>query len=498
VVRELSVDVVIVGSGPGGAVAAARLSAAGARVAVLEEGGEFTGADFGGLEQDAYPLLYQEHGARSTEDLSIQVLQGRTVGGGSTVSWMTCFRTPASTLAAWEAMGVEGVDAASLRPHWDEVERRLDVHAGLPEDVNANNGVLRDGCSILGWGWNQLARNSTDCPNLGLCGMGCPVDAKNDARRTYLSDARRNGATVYAGFRVDRIVTRGRRASGVLATGIDPRTDAPTGDTLDVRAGTVVVAGGALNSPALLRRSGLGGSAVGRRTWLHPVVATAALFERTINPWSGSPQSIGSHHFAQRGGRMGFFIETPPVHPMLAALAFPAFGMEHRAFRAALPRVNVLIGLGIDGFSAEEPGGRVRVRRDGTMRLSYPLTSRHREALVQAMKAMARIQLAAGAQRVMSLHTRPVEVRRESEVERLAQAPFGPNHLSMFSAHPMGGCAMGRSPKSSVVDSRGRVHGVDNLVVADGSVFPTSLGVNPMISIYGVASLFASELAAKG
>jgi choline dehydrogenase-like flavoprotein len=493
--------VAVVGSGPGGAIAAAVLAAAGCSVVVLEEGGLSTRADFDMREATAYPRLYQDGGRRATDDLSILVLQGRSVGGGSTVNWMTCYRTPARTLDYWERRcGVVGVNEEVLGPLWDSIENRLGVHVAEESDVNRNNRVLWEGCQRLGYGVERLARNSDGCTNLGYCGMGCPIDAKRDARLTYLDDAMSSGAEVFSNCRVELLVTEGSRVREVRASVLNPETGEPVGRPLTVRPKVAVLAGGALNTPALLHRSRLlhPEGMLGRGTWLHPVVAMAAEFPEEIAPFSGSPQSVGCRHFVERGARMGFFIEAPPVHPMLAALAFPAFGREHAQFLSRLSRTNVLIGLAVDGFSEEERGGTVRPRPDKGVRLRYPLTERHRETLVEAMKEMARIQFAAGAQRVISLHSPPVELRSASDLPRLEEAPFGPNRLSLFSAHPMGGCPMGEDPRRSVVNSRGRHHRFENLHIADGSVFPTSVGVNPMISIYGISRLFAEGIARRG
>jgi choline dehydrogenase-like flavoprotein len=491
--HEISCDVAVIGSGPGGSIMAATLAEVGARVAILEEGPDTDRSEFDMEEGTAYPRLYQDQGSRATDDLAIMILQGRSVGGGTTVNWMTCFRTPETTLEVWERRhGVSGIHEESLGPHFSRVERRLNVHAAGAEDVNPNNRVLLDGATRLGYQANLLLRNSDGCENLGYCGMGCPVEAKKTSTLTFLRDAVRCGAEVFADCRAERLEASGRRVAAVRARNLE------TGVALTLRARTVVLAGGAINTPVLLLRSGLGGPAVGRRTWIHPVTATVAEFPHPVEAYYGSPQSVGSRHFAERGSRMGYFIETPPVHPMLAALAIPAFGAVHRNFMERLPRTSALIGLTIDGFSKEERGGTVKIDRSGRGHFFYPLGERNREAIVEAMKTMARIQLAAGALRVHTLHTQPVEIRREEDLPRIEKAPFGPNRLSLFTAHQMGGCAMGEDPKTSVVDSRGRHHDLDNLYVCDGSVFPTGLGVNPMISIYAVASLFAAELAKRG
>ena len=259
--------------------------------------------------------------------------------------------------------------------------------------------------------------------------------------------------------------------------------------------GLVVLAGGALNTPALLLRSklGNGNGRVGRRTFLHPTVPLLAFYDEPIEGFSGPPQSVACHHFADRGERVGYFMETSPVHPMLSAVAFPGFGAAHGRTIERLAHAQATIALLIDGHHGDQ-GGSVASDLDGRLRVSYPLDPALREAAVDAIKSMARLQLAAGAREVVTLHEDPLTLRSESDFARVDDAPFGPNLHALFSAHQMGGCAMGEDPATSVVDSRGRHHEIENLWITDGSVFPTSLGVNPQLSVYALARHFATGI----
>jgi choline dehydrogenase-like flavoprotein len=490
----------VVGSGAGGATAAAVLTAAGARVAVLEEGGHYTRRDFNLQESWAYPALYQEHGNRATDDLSIMILQGRSVGGGTTVNWTSSFRTPERTLALWAARhAVRGLDAPTLAPHFEAVEKRIDVGHGDPDDVNNNNRKLREGAAKLGWQPELIHRSVKGCARLGYCGMGCPLDAKRSSRTTYLADAVAGGAQVYADCRATLVETDRGRARAVVAEVLDRASDRPRGRFVAYARRGVVLAGGAINTPALLLRSkaGTDGGRVGRRTFLHPTVPLIAFYDQPIEAFYGAPQSVAVHHFADRGERVGYFFETAPIHPMLAALAFPGFGDSHRKIVERLPYAQATIALLVDGHH-DDDGGTVATGGDGRIKLSYPLTPALREAAVSALGDMARLQLAAGAREVMTLHETPLSIRTEADIAAIAAAPFGPNRHTLFSAHQMGGAAMGEDPARSVVDSRGRHHQLENLWIADGSVFPTSLGVNPQLSVYAHAHLFATEIAKAG
>jgi choline dehydrogenase-like flavoprotein len=494
-------DVVVVGSGAGGSVLAERLTARGLDVVMLEEGGYWTRHSFDGREDHSYPRLYQEMGNRATDDQSVLILQGRNVGGGTTVNWCTCFRTPRRVLERWrDQHGVKGLGEEALIPHWEAIEKRLHIAEWPLDRMNDNNRVLWDGCGKLGYSRGLIRRNVNNCANLGYCGLGCPLDAKMSMLVTLIPDAVERGMTVQANASVRRVLHDGKRATGVEARLLDPETDRPTGTTLTVNARTVAVCGGAINSPALLLRSGLDGNGnVGKRFFLHPVVIMTAKMADPVVPWTGAPQAAYSHHFIERGpGKVGFFLEVPPIMPLIAATVFPGFGDPHQALLEELPYTHSAIALCQDGLLPEDVGGTVKLRDPNERRVSidYPLRPFHFEAFRSACKEMARIQFAAGALEVRSLHSVPVRIRKAADIDRLLDAaPWEAGRVRVATAHQMGGCAMGGDPRTSVVDSTLRYHGLDNLFVVDGSVFPTSLGVNPQETIYGVAR-WASQFVA--
>jgi choline dehydrogenase-like flavoprotein len=500
---EVSADVCIVGSGAGGAVLAEQLVAKGQRVVMLEEGGYHSRADFNMRESWAYPALYQEMGNRSTDDQSILMLQGRAVGGGTTVNWCTSFRTPKPVLDFWAAeFGVDGFTESALGPHFDALEERLHIAEWPLEAMNRNNRVLWDGCGKLGLGRGLVRRNVNQCADLGKCGLGCPIDAKQSMAVTLIPDAVERGMDVYANASARRLLIEGRRVRGVEAQLLEPSSDVPTGVTLHVRAKTVAVCGGAINSPALLLRSGLLGQGnVGKRLFLHPVVIMSAQMEEPVEAWAGAPQSAYSRHFIERGpDRMGYFLEAAPLYPMIAATVLPGFGVSHQRLMERLPYTQVCIGLAVDGFLPGDVGGTVRLREPTERRvhIDYPLTPKLWEALRDAAVSMARIQFAGGAREVVSLHASPVVLRPKDDVAAvLGRAPWEAGRVRVATAHQMGGCCMGKDPARSVVDSSLRYHGLDNLFVVDGSVLPTSLGVNPQETIFGLARLRAGDVAAS-
>ena len=500
---EVSADVCVVGSGAGGAVLSEQLVSRGLRVVMLEEGGYHTRAEFNMRESWAYPALYQEMGNRATDDQSVLILQGRSVGGGTTVNWCTSFRTPERVLDRWASdYGVQGLTTAALTPHWEVLERRLHISEWPREGMNRNNHVLWVGCEKLGFSRGLIRRNVNNCADLGKCGLGCPIDAKQSMLVTLIPDAVERGMDVYANASARRLIVEGRRVRGVEAQILDGSSDAPKGVTLTVRAKTVAVCGGAINSPALLLRSGLTGRGnVGKRLYLHPVVIMAAQMEQPVEAWNGAPQAVYSHHFIDRGpDRMGYFLEVPPLYPMIAANVLPGFGVAHQTLMQRLPSTQVTIAITADGFVPGDVGGSVRLGdpKERRVHIDYPLHPWHWEAFRDACEVMARVQFAGGAREVFSLHASPVRLRPGDDIGRLlAAAPWEAGRVRVATAHQMGGCCMGKDAEHSVVDSTLRYHDLDNLFVVDGSVLPTSLGVNPQETIFGIARLRSADVAAS-
>lgn len=497
--QALAADVCVIGSGAGGAVAAAVLAEAGLKVVVLEEGGHYQRADFNMREADMYPKLYQDGGGRATEDLAISILQGRCIGGGTTVNWTTCFRTPDYVLEHWKSVfGITGWGREVLEPSFSAVETRLNIRPALESDMNPNNRVLWEGARAIGLQPALVQRNVVRCFKTGYCGVGCPVDAKQGMHLTYLKDAVARRTTVYPRVRVTRLVEKGAQIVAAEGTVLEADRDRAAGKKVSVAADTFVLAGGAINSPALLLRSALSRTTAvpGRRTFLHPAVPSVARFAAPVRGFSGAPQTVALHHYERAtDARLGFFIEAAPLHPMLTATTIPMFGDAHRAFMEALPNYQALIAILIDGFDPDSEAATVRVTNGSGLRVRYRFHARFWAGVRAAMRAMAEIQLAAGAEHVATAHTEPLFLRSASDLAQIERAPTGPLRQILASAHQMGGCAMGARPESSVVDPALRHWGYKNLYVMDGSVFPTAVGVNPSESIYAFSHRASQQLA---
>nr|WP_299245032.1 GMC family oxidoreductase [uncultured Halomonas sp.] len=494
-------DVIIVGTGAGGGTSAEILTQAGLSVVLVEEGSLKASSDFENDEAKAYAELYQEGAARMTADGGISILQGRTVGGSTTVNWTSSFRTPTPTLNHWAAVhAVTGLDAESLAPWFAHMEARLGI-APWAVPPNPNNDVLRAGCEALGWHWSAIPRNVRGCWNLGYCGTGCPTNAKQSMLLTTLPAALEAGATLIHGARAERLVIEDERVVGVECRGMNATLSRADGPGLQIRGSHVVLAGGGINTPGLLLRSQAPDpfERLGKRTFLHPVALTVAQFDQRIDGYYGAPQSIHSDHFQWREGvtgPLGFKLEVPPMQPSIMAALFGGHGREGLARMGRLSHSSVAIALMRDGFHPESQGGQVVLRKDGTPVLDYPLNDYLFGGVRRAYLAMGELQFAAGAEAVMPGHSH-ARLSRDwpdfrAQVERLSYAL---HDVRLASAHVMGGCALGDDPRHAVVDSRGRHHQLENLSVLDGSLFPTSIGANPQLSIYAIVARLASRLA---
>ena len=485
----IAADAVVVGSGAGGGVAAAELAAAGRHVLVLEQGALATEDEFEGREDRGAAGLFWDRQLLTTEDLAISVFAGRTVGGGTVVNWNTSLRLPEDVREEWTRAGLDGMGSA-LDEHYDAVESRLDIDTEESER-NAQNAVLAEGLDALGIPWRVIPRNVAGCGDCGHCGYGCRRGAKQSTMRTYLADALATGAELVARCHADRIAVAHGAAAGVEATCAD-------GSRITVRAPLVVLAGGAIGTPALLLRSGLGGPQVGRSLHLHPVPAVLGLYERPIRTWSGVPQSVVSDAFARIEGGYGFRLEVPAALPGVLAAALPwRSAAQHRSLMEELAHVAVFIPIVRD-----REAGRVVIDRAGKAVLRYRVSGLTARLCTRAIVEAACLHLGAGAREAITLHTDPLHVRQGDDLQAFARAVerrgVGPNRVGMFSAHQMSSARMGADPRRSVADPDGWVRGIRGLAVADAAAFPSASGVNPMLTVMALARRNVGRMLSRG
>jgi choline dehydrogenase-like flavoprotein len=503
--RTLDADVVIIGSGAGGGVTAEILALAGLSIVIVEEGALKSSRDFKMREADAYPALYQESAARKTADKGINILQGRTVGGSTTVNWTSSFRTPPDTLRFWQQRyGLAGYTEQELAPWFALMEARLHI-GDWQAAPNENNDLLRRGAEKLGIPTGLIRRNVNGCWNLGYCGMGCPTNAKQSMLVSTIPSALDHGATLVTRARAERFVLSGERISGeridaLECTLLDDAGLQPNGRRLRLRARHYVLAGGAINSPALLLRSeapdpsGL----LGKRTFLHPTLISAALFPQRVDGYAGAPQTVYSDHFLRTqaiDGPLGYKLEAPPLHPVLLSTTMAGFGTGHADMMRQFPHLQGMLALLRDGFHPDSQGGSVALGAGGAPVLDYRLNDPLWDGARRALLTMAEIQFAAGADAVQVAHeTAPRYAAWREAQAGIAALPYRTHLTRVASAHVMGGCMMSGDGKG-VTGPDGRYHGLANLSVHDGSLFPTSIGANPQLSIYGITARLASQLA---
>ncbi len=492
----LQCDVCVVGSGAGGSVIASELQRAGKSVVVLEMGQYRNESDFKQLELPGMLELYLGGGLATSEDGSIAILAGSTLGGGTVVNYMNCIRTPERVRREWAAMGIQGIDQPGYERHINTIWERLSVN-DTATSHNRTHQKLIEGCEQLGYPHRALTRNTdVSCEDPSVCGYcftGCQKGCKQSTMKTFLQDAADAGARFVVGARAERILAQDARATGVQAA--VTHEDGST-STLTVNAPSVVVACGAIESPALLLRSGIGGPAAGKHLRLHPASIVAGVYEQPIEGWIGQLQSALSDQFAECEGDHGFLIEAVGASPAIQAISLPwEDGFKHkellaRTFKYLAPFVSVARDHG-EGEVVLDDHGRALTRwslRDEVDARMF------RTAMVE----LAKLQRAAGAKEIVTFYQQPLIWCEGDDFDAflaaIEQGSLQANDVSVFTAHQMGSCRMGSDPTDSVADGRGELHDTKGVWIGDGSAFPTAPGVNPMISIMSLAHRTAANM----
>jgi long-chain-alcohol oxidase len=489
---QLACDVAVVGSGAGGGVAAAELARRGLDVLVLEKGGYAAERDFHHQEGDAYQELYLYGLTLTTDDLACRIVAGSTLGGGTVVNYTTSFKPPDRVLAEWAASsGVEAFASGEVAASLDAVAERAGVTTGQ-SGPGVRDQLMERGLARLGWHVAPLPRNVRGCAQdagCGWCGFGCRLGAKQSTTVTWLQDAAGHGARIVVGADVRRVLVDEGWAVGVEA-------DLGGGRRLRVRARAVVAAGGAIETPALLLRSGLGGQ-VGHHLHLHPGTAAMGLFDQPVRWWEGTTQARYSAELRDRLGDWAPIFETVPLHPAGAAAALPwQSAAQHRDLMERSAHLS-LIGV----LCRDTSAGRVRVDRDGSPRVRWRLNRHDEDRMAAGVAAAGEVLAAAGATEVFSVHRQRFAFRPGGDgahrawAEATRLAGYRAGRATLASYHQMGSCRMGTDPATSAVGPDQQSHQLKALYVADASVFPSAVGVNPMLTVMGLAHRAAAGIA---
>lgn len=512
--RNEETDVLVIGSGAGGATVAMRMAEAGKRVVVLERGGYYTGisdpiapgqpgrGELDQREDDMLARIDGDRGLGTTTDGQVALTYGNCVGGATVHYWADSYRTPADRLALWATRyGVDGHSEDVLRPWFDRIERDLGVVPAPASYRNGCNLLFQKGVESLGWHGEPVPQARRGCLKSGYCMQGCAYDAKQSMLVTYVPRAVRAGALVYADTRVERILAEGGRATGAVAVVMDRATARPTARRVRVRAKVVVVAAGGYGSAALLLRSRLANRSgqVGKHLRANPCSMVFGLFDHDVVMWRGIPAAFGCLEWRlardERGHyREGGYLLMPnQLQPAGLAAFLPGFGAEHRRLMEAMPRI-----AGTIAWIDDVEEGAITLARDGSARYALPIVGRNALMLRDSLKKGAHALLAAGAREVFLADAVGTRIRDEAELAKIDTVEIGPGAMSFAAPHPAGACRMGRDPSTSVVKSSGETHEVHRLYVADPSVFPTAVSVDPSETIMAFSHVLADGLLARG
>lgn len=488
-----TVEVCVIGSGPGGATAAWEFAKAGREVLVLEEGPDRTGRRLTQRDGAMYDQLYVDRGGRTTVDRSISVMAGRALGGGSVINMADVVPLGDDVLRHWQAVyGLSDFTVERVAPFREQA--MADLSANVPDEaqLNRNNRLLREGATKLGWKGEVMHHNRVGCAGVGACLLGCPVDAKRNARFVAIPGALAAGANVIVRARVKRIEQANAELKLLKCVRLDEQGYHER-EAFEVHAKTVVVAAGAVGSAALLLRSGMGNAHVGKHLSLQPQLPVTAVFDDEVRFFRGIPQTYAVTEFERRDdpehGWWGFRLEAVAGTPGIVGSLLPTMGAEGRELMALYPKFTACLVLFPD-----EGVGSVTVRDDGRPLVDYVLTDELKARLREGAKAAARAWLAAGAKAVLVPTAVPLRLTNEAELSRIDAVPFAPATTPLLSAHQQGSVRFSSSEKEGAAAPDGRVYGTKGVYVFDSSGFPTTASSHTMAPIITISRMLTSQL----
>ena len=482
---SLECEVLVIGTGAGGAAAAYELASRGRAVLMLEEGDYHRRSSLRGNVARAHHDMYRDRGMTiALGNAGIPVFAGRAVGGSTAINSGTCYRAPERTFARWrDRFGLGGeFSAQGLSSFYERVEAMLHVTPADPLHLGETGAIIARGAERLGYRHGPLARNAPDCDGQGLCCFGCPTGAKRSTDVSYVPAALERGAQLITAARVDRIDVVAGRARGVTAT-------LGGGRKLTVKADAVIVAGGTLMTPLILQRSGLGRGleSLGKNLSIHPATKVYALFDERVEQWRGIPQGYSIDQFAEEG----LMFEGGSLPLVIASLGVPWTGRRYTELMERYPH------LATFGFMVQdESRGEVRAGPGGSPLMLYRMNERDTRLMQRGIETLCEVFQAAGAKRVLPAIPGHDEVSTRDELQRLKADKLTPGHFEITAYHPLGTCRMG-ADDGACVGPDNELRGVRGVVVCDGSAVPSSLGVNPQMTIMAMALRAAERLDAR-
>jgi choline dehydrogenase-like flavoprotein len=490
--HEFDADVVIVGTGAGGAVVGAKLAEAGYDVLFVEEGSYFPTASFNPYVTESVPRLYRDASATVIMGKPpIPYIEGRCVGGSTTINGGMVWRAPEHVMARWvQKSGLSELSEAALEPLFVEAERDISAGPQLPESIGKDSELMREGAKKLGWEYLPNHRNQHLCVGANNCVLGCPTGAKKSTLVSYMPRAFARGARCLTEVKVERLIIENGRCVGVVGTSPDPETRRKT-RTVRARGAAVVIACGAVQTPLLLKAHGLGRPSrlLGKNFTCHPNVKVLAVYPFDVHGIRGVSQAGQIREFEERGIKLA----ENMVPPGALASQLPGHGSESWELMRDYNRMvltGVLIEDSTTGVVARAPFGLGGPR--------YQLTAYDHERLVFGAKRLAELHFAMGAERVLLPFAHKHMVRSVDELSKLDVGNVPLSSLDLFTVHLMGTAQIGARAERSVVDPSGQLWDLPGCYVADGSLFPSAVAVNPQLSIMALALLVASRVEVKG
>lgn len=492
---ERAVEICIIGSGCGGGTTAQVLAEAGHEVLVLEEGTDLTGSALTQRDGAMYDQLYMDRGGRSTEDLSISVLQGRALGGGGVINAADVVPISDGVLHHWERKFGLGEMTRALGPYRERALADLSASRIEENQVNEANRLLRTGATSLGWRGEVMMHNRRGCAGLGTCLIGCPLNAKQGPRFVAIPAAIRAGATFVLRVRAVRIEGATQETKTILCRTLDPAGHHELGE-LRIRAKHVIVAASAISSAQLLLRSGIGNEHVGRNLMLQPQLPVVALFDHPVRAFRGIPQAFAVTEFEQQDhpehGLWGFRIEAVMGTPGIVASLLPYIGERGPRTMSKYDHLAASLLLVPDA-----PTGRVGVHPTGRVKVEYQARPDVQARIREAVRAAAKAYLAAGAREVIVPVIPPIVIRSQADLAKVDALDLRPASAPLLSAHQQGTLRFAASASDGALGLDGKVHGTRGVYVFDSSGFPTSSSSHTMTPILTVSRYLADKLAAS-